>query len=668
MPIRILPELLVNRIAAGEVIVRPASVVKELLENAIDAGATRIEIELANSCRDITVRDDGHGIAREDAALALVRHATSKITQFDDLYDLATRGFRGEALASIASVSRLQILTRRRGDVAGTRILAEGPGEPRIETAGAPEGTEIRVRELFFNTPPRLKFLKSASAELNQVLQMVTRQAFIRPEIGFKVINEKGGLLDLPSSQTWADRVAALLGTGLREHLLDVDEERHGVHITGFVARPAASRKDRRHQFFFINGRPVTSRSLSFVLQEAYRGIIMVQRYPICVLNITLPPGEVDLNVHPTKEEVRFRSETLVNGVLHRVVHGRLQRANLMPTVSFDEGVPSDMAGGDQPILISPQVSPSVAPGFPQQADLLPGMSPTFARHPESAIPVDFQMFTRPLPAVPLPREMESQARVEQELRRLQDDAAGKWAESTPAMPQREPEEFDDEPGSDCSVRPIQNSLRRVEDVPQDAVTYALLRNGVPPEPIGQVSRCYILAALGGDLLIIDQHAAHERLLYLKFSKRQHQVPSQPLLIPVSVDVPPAAIPYMDRLLPEFERFGLKIEHFGGQTYLVQTVPADLPHMNVAGVLVDLLDDFESLGKVEQVEVLRDRIITRMACRAAVKSGDILHIDEMRALIRDIASARLGFTCPHGRPTMVLMTRDQLDKQFKRKV
>ena len=688
MGIRVLPELLVNRIAAGEVIVRPASVVKELLENAIDAGASTVTIELANGCRDLTVRDDGKGFAPEDAPLALVRHATSKIENFDDLYDLATRGFRGEALASIASVARVQILSRQPQAVAGIRIVAEGPGEPRIEQAGAPAGTEIRVRELFFNTPPRLKFLKSPSAELNQVLQMVTRQAFIRPDIGFVVQNEKGRLLDLPSAQDWADRVVALLGGHTREHLLDVNEERHGVHITGFVLRPAASRKDRRHQFFFINGRPVTSRSLSFVLQEAYRGIIMVQRYPVCVLNITLPPGEVDINVHPTKEEVRFRSESLVNGVLHRVVHARLQRANLMPMATFDETAAAGTAqpGADALSIptgqtgATPPVTPINFHAQPMQHDMLPDMGPRVAGA-ESAdggdgiMPLDFRPLTRAVPGVQLPARqtasLESQARADREFNALAAGAVYRESAQMPAsaVPAEDaPGDVvpDADPGLDCSVRPLQSSLRQAPDRPEDAVNYALLRDGVYPEPLGQIARCYILAQMGHDLLIIDQHAAHERLMYLRFSKRKSAPPTQPLLVPVSVDVPATAMGYMDRVIPILEGLGLQVDHFGGQTYLVQTVPADMPHMNVAAVIGDLLDEFEALGKVEEVDIIRDRVITRMACRAAIKSGDLLHIDEMRALIRDIANARLGFTCPHGRPTMVLMTRDQLDKQFKR--
>lgn len=694
MPIQVLPELLVNRIAAGEVIVRPASVVKELLENAIDAGASRVVIEIANGARDITVRDDGMGIAREDAHLALQRHATSKIHEFDDLYRLDTRGFRGEALASIASVARVQILTRRRGDVAGTRILADGPGAPRIETAGAPEGTEVRVRELFFNTPARLKFLKTPAAELNQILQMVTRQAYIRPDIGFTVENERGRMLDLPPAQDWLDRVAALLGGGVREHLLDVDEERHGVHVTGFVARPAAARKDRRNQFFNVQGRPVSSRSMSFVLQEAYRGIIMVQRYPICVLNMTLAEGEVDINVHPTKEEVRFRSESLVNGVLHRVVHARLQRANLMPVVTFDEGQPSDGAGqaNERPagngaptparISSSQPASPPVMGGpdfsaLPQQADMLPDMGPQVSRDPLSTIPVDFSMFTSGL-AMPsaLPPAVRQQAQAAEDFHRIESGevyAHNASPDSSALAAADGPEETPAEApvtavGTDCSVRPVANSLGHVDEAPEDAVNYALLRNGTYPEPIGQIARCYILAQMGHDMLIIDQHAAHERLMYLKFSRRRAAPPSQPLLIPVSVDVPANAVSYMNRLQPVFDELGLRVDHFGGQTYLVQSVPADLAHINVGAVIADLLDDFEALGKVEQVEILRDRIITRMACRAAVKAGQQLHLDEMRALIRDIANARLGFTCPHGRPTMVLMTRAALDKQFKRTV
>lgn len=689
MAIQVLPELLVNRIAAGEVIVRPASVVKELVENSIDAGSTRITVEVANGCRDITVRDDGHGIARDDMPFALIRHATSKITEFDDLYRLHTRGFRGEALASIASVSRIQVLSRTPNDVAGTRVVSDGIGDPRMEPAGAPAGTEIRVRELFYNTPPRLKFMKIPSAEMQQILQMVLRQALILPHIGFTVSNEKGTLMDLPPDQPWAERIASLLGSATREHLLEVDETRHGVRIRGFVLRPAASRKDRRHQFFYINGRPITSKSLSFILQEAYKGIIMVQRYPVCVLDIELPEGDVDVNVHPTKEEVRFRNESLMNGVFHRIVHARLQAANLMPNLTFEETPGSESVV--EPWQPAPAPGPMSRPAT--QGDIIAQLS---HRNPASSFPfessaqnigrpsgpvADFSMFTGGL-SVPGPtfesrrtdQEIADIAFANKDLERVEASFSQDLNFHAPKSGNDDETQADnsthhaDLDTHSCEVRPLKNSIRRLEETREDVLEYALLRNGVLPEPLGQLAQCYIIAACGNDLLLIDQHAAHERLLYLKFSHKLDNPSSQPLLIPVSVDVPPSALAYIDRLLPIFEQLGFQVEHFGGATYVINGIPADLRNADPAAVIGDLLDDFEGLGKVEEMDILRDRIITRMACRAAVKAGAKLHHDEMRALIRDIANARLGFTCPHGRPTMVLLTHDQLDKQFKRVV
>jgi DNA mismatch repair protein MutL len=649
--IRVLPESLVNKIAAGEVIVRPASVVKELVENALDAGASRITVDVGNDCRDIRVADDGAGMTREDAHLALVRHATSKIADFEDLWALDTRGFRGEALASIGAVSRIQVLTRRRGDVAGTRIVAGGAGEPLVEAAGAPEGTEVKVRELFFNTPARLKFLKSAAAELQAILAIITRQALIRPDIGFAVNGDKGALLDLPPGQPWDDRVSMLLGSGTRENLLDVAFERQDVRVRGFILRPAATRKDRRHQFFFVNGRPISSRSLSFAVQEAYRGVIMVQRFPIVVLDVAVPAGEVDVNVHPTKEEVRFRRESLVNGAIHRAVRERLARASLLPTIQFE---PAGIEGDEIPYATARP---------PSQDDFLGAATEGSLGGAPPAIPVDFGLFTaragtggdRALAG--LEREADGFARAEAE---FQATAASVTAATAPKPPVVDGE---------CDVRPVSSSVRRLQEQSDDSSEpHPLARLSSLPEPLGQVSLCYIVARAGHDLLLIDQHAAHERLLYLRFSAARSQPPTQPLLIPVSVDIPASATPFMQRLLPVMAALGMQTEHFGGQTYVVHSVPADLPNMDPGRVLADMLDDIETLGKVEEVGILRDRVITRMACRSAVKAGQELHRDEMAALIRDIVTARLAFTCPHGRPTMVMLTRDQLDRQFKRKL
>lgn len=635
--IRILPESLVNKIAAGEVIVRPASVVKELVENAIDAGATRVVIELSNACRNIRVRDDGGGIAREDLPTALLRHATSKIEKFEDLWQLETRGFRGEALASIAAVARVTILSRAKGEIAGARLESEPGTEPVVEAAGAPEGTDVLVRDLFFNTPVRLKFLKSPASELQFILYMVTRQALIRPDIGFVVTNEKQTLLDVPPHQPWRDRVIALLGMEAADHLLDVAASRHIVSVRGFVATPAFTRKDRRYQFFFVNGRPITSRNLSNVVQQAYKGLLMTQRFAVVVLNVELPARDVDVNVHPTKEEVRFRDEPMVLGIVHKVIQERLAAANLIPSLSL-------------PVENKPL-------GFGAQQELL-SSAQWHGQEPRSSMPGDFTPWTMPSSQATerLLVEISHHVAAQREMDTLLEAAAVALGSSPTTEASRR-----------CDVHPLGQEPAQPAQLDPEALQL-LLAGGTYPEPLGQIADCYIVARAGENLLLIDQHAAHERLLYMKFRVRVGKsVASQPLLIPITVDVPPAIVPRLLELAPHCEAMGMRVEHFGGNTFVVQSVPADVPHLDAGAVLADLADDLEGFGgETMPIEQLRDRIITRMACRAAIKAGQRLQIEEMRQLIRDIVDSRLGFTCPHGRPTMIILTRAQLDRQFKR--
>ncbi|MEI7634754.1 MAG: DNA mismatch repair endonuclease MutL [bacterium] len=621
--IRVLPESLVNKIAAGEVIVRPASVVKELVENAIDAGAQRIRVELGNDCRDIRVSDDGCGMDRDEAALAFVRHATSKISEFEDLWSLTTRGFRGEALASVAAVARVEILTRRRGSVAGTRIRAEGAGEPFVEPAGAPEGTDVRVRDLFFNTPARLKFMKSAASELHQAMTVFTRQTLIEPEIAFTFTAGKSALVDLPARQPWEERITMLLGSQIAGNLLAVNAGRHGAAVRGFVVRPSVTRKDRAHQFFFVNGRPIVSRQLSFMLQEACKGLVMTRRFPVAVLDVVVPAGEVDVNVHPTKDEVRFRNENMISGLAHRAIRETLAAANLMPAIEFD----GDDSAGER------GVQPPLPPGAPPMRD----------SRSANVIPVDFSMFTQSLQPPLAGREASS-------------GAAKQFPEFRhPDFPSSS--SVDNAPADETGTIPAADADDHTAPMP-----FAVM-----PEPLGQIAQCYIVARCGDDLLLIDQHAAHERLIHARLSRGQISPNAQPLLIPVSVDVPAPALAFMNKLLPELAELGLNVEPFGGQTFLVHSIPADLPSLDAAAVISDLIEDCETFGKSADAAELRDRVITRMACRSAIKAGQQLQPPEMRALIRDLGGAQLGFTCPHGRPTMIMLTRDQLDRQFKRK-
>lgn len=652
--IRILPETLVNKIAAGEVIVRPASVVKELVENAIDAGASRILVELANACRDIRVRDDGCGMTRDDLPLALLRHATSKIERFEDLWQLRTRGFRGEALASIAAVARLTILTRPRGELAGARLDSQPGTPPSIQSAGAPEGTDVHVQDLFFNTPVRLKFLKSPASELQAILYMITRQALIRPDIGFSVTHDRRTLLEVPPHQPWHERLCALLGTGLADDLLPLHAERADLTIRGFLVAPRQTRKDRRYQFFYVNGRPITSRTLSSIVAQAYKGLIMTQRFPMVVIDVDLPPGDVDINVHPTKEEVRFRNEPKILGALHRAIQERLASANLLPTLSL--------------------ATPPLAGTAEQPATPAAGSTPPSTSDPARAsleMPGDFTAWTSRAPATPTSAERAAPAdTAPQEHRELDRLVSARldFEQIQRTLTPSFPAETDSDPA--CTVHPLTASLAPPPLPSRDTEPLAaLLAEGSYPEPLGQVADCYIVARAGDNLLLVDQHAAHERLLYLQLCARcQSPAATQPLLLPLTVDVPPEITPILLQLLPDLARLGLHVEHFGGSSFVVQSVPADLPQLDPGGVLADLVDDLQQLARMNQLDLARDRILTRMACRSAIKAGQKLSLEEMNRLIRDLVDSRMGFTCPHGRPTMILLTRHQLDRQFKRKL
>ncbi len=635
MSIKVLAESLINRIAAGEVIVRPSSVVKELVENSLDAGAKHILVELANDCRDIHVRDDGSGIALADVPLALVRHATSKLLEFEDLWELQTRGFRGEALASIAAVSRITVLTRHRDETHGSRVSAEGDASPVVEAAGAPQGTDVRVRDLFFNTPARLKFMKSPASELQQCIAIVLRQGLIRPDVGFVVKGPKGKVfIDVPTDQPWNERVAALLGTGVPENLIPVSKTHNMMTLNGFVLDPAFNRKDRRMQYFFVNGRPITSRNLSAVLSTAYRGRIMTQRFPAAVLNVQMPHREVDVNVHPTKEEVRFHNETFVSGLVFRGVEEALNAGAKMPSVQLDS----------VNFMVARNDAASMEEAFPES----PRVEPPPAR--QQPLPFDVNSFMRPSPDIgTMPGNFTNYTQRNEE---CHPDAA--------------------QPPQPCPV----------EDAPQ-SVSPATVTNSQAlsdmsafadpehfPQVLGQVGLCYIVASAGSDLLLIDQHAAHERLLYQRLLEKDTMKTSdsQALLIPISIDVPASLAPFMDKVCTLMQQYGIEIDHFGGNTYIVHSVPANLLQMDVGAVLLDLVDDIEQKSGKNEIDDLRDHVVTRMACHAAIKAGQALTKDEMTSLLKELIDAKMSFNCPHGRPTMIRLTMDQLDKQFKRKL
>lgn len=635
---------LINQIAAGEVVARPASVVKELVENSLDAGATRIEVSVEDDARTITIRDNGRGMGRKDAKLAIERYATSKIREIDDLLMLTTRGFRGEALAAISSVSRFELLTRPGGeggegaeDEEGTIVRCEGGQNIRCKGTGAPPGTSITVRDLFYNTPARLKFLKSATVEWGHIIKTCIRQALTRPDVAFSIHWRGRPYLNLPANQTLVDRLAAVLPGEAGADLIEVDEVVHGVHASGAISSPNTTRRDRRHQYFFVNGRPIVSRPLMFSLQEAYRGLIMTQRFPLCAIFLEIPGEDIDVNVHPAKEEIRFRNEPLAAGSVHRAAVSALRKANLIPHLHLpkepgakfaNRSIPQDQRIGtgrpsartedrngeqDRQVAQPPQFfNPASSPAAPSEA-----ASPSAQR-------VDAPALLRPDdPATPSPipaAESPSEAN-------YQDDTAAHESE----------------------------------------LIGRLLSGGVRPRLLGQVLSTYILAdAQGLGVLLIDQHAAHEKILYVKYRAQRQRPEIQELLVPYTFETGPAGVAAMEALAPALSAEGFETSHFGGETFLVQTVPVVFDRIDVGKFLKELTEDLGPNELQGEIESLRHRIGASAACRAAVMAGDVLTNAEMQSILDQVLDSREALRCPHGRPTMLLLARDQLDRQFGR--
>ncbi len=685
--VQILPQTLINKIAAGEVIVRPASVVKELVENAFDAEARHIRVEVSRDGRSISVLDDGCGMDEPNAKRAILRNSTSKIRDFEDLEHLTTRGFRGEALASIISVSRFELLTRRPQDTAGVRILASGGQVEKVQPTGTAAGTAIHVRDLFYNTPARLKFLKSPASEFNILTQLLTQQAFSHPDVGLTLVREGAVRFDLPAGQDLRSRIEELLGPVVQGQLIPVRFERAGLRVEGYACRPEASRKDRRWQYLMINGRPIGARQLAFPIQEAYQGLLMKNRFPVVVLDIGVDLAEVDVNVHPTKEEVRFEDERKVAGLLHRAIHDALVSHNLMPSLeltappAFPEGAAALWGGSNdesegQNSESAPPVFSPTNPSMPRPDGVRSSDDPSlpFLFSPKGVVPLTpksggrlggggFAAQARDLfPPHSLPSRRSS--------------SPGEWKASGPegagsclsphVGSSPDSDSFPYEPETGTSSR-----AQAPTPQPDEPFVGCLHRDGgIEPIPLGQVARTYIVAEWGNDLLVIDQHAAHERLLYDRLRARSRErapIQVQTLLLPIPLEVGPAEAGAIEVLLPILREMGLEIHAEESGAYCVTALPSDFDSINVSALVRDLVDEYQELDlSGKGVAQLRDQALIRMACHSAIRAGQTLHPDEMQALLHELAEARVSFTCPHGRPTMTLLRKDQLDRQFGR--
>ncbi len=612
-PVRMLPEEVANKIAAGEVVERPASVVKELIENALDAGATRITVRLvAAGRRTIEVIDNGAGMSEQDVLLAIERHTTSKIRTSEDLDEIRTFGFRGEALASIAAVSRFELVARRAQDEAATRVQVEGGILRQVDHAPAPVGARVSAHRLYFNTPVRAKFLKGITTELSRCIDCVQRFVLSADGVAFQLSHNDKVLLDVPENASLRDRVALIWGLSFVEDLVELHGERECMRFRGLIGTPRLTRSSRSHQFFFLNGRPVANRALQYGFEDGYHQLLTIGRRPVGIVMIEAPPRSVDINIHPAKREVRFRDERAVQSAMREVVRECLSalRAPEKPAAP----IVADYAVPPAPLLDDAQSAPMDAPR---------------ATHP-------------PLPHASPP-------------------AYTAIGEETSTQP----------PAATIGVQTEFAGETNMEDGSGRIIPEAFYR---PVESVGgapvQLFDTYLLVPEEERLLIIDQHALHERLtydsLYAELSDREYE--SQQLIVPLVVDVPPSYVRLLETNIALFSKLGIEIEPFGGHSFQVTAICPLYEDARIPDTICRVLDHLAQ-GDLFSKEEIMDELLRLAveACRGSVKAGDRLTIEERQGLLDGFRRLRPPYTCPHGRPIIIELTQAQMEKSFRRK-
>ena len=595
-PIHVLSDHVINKIAAGEVVERPASVVKELVENALDAGATQIEVEAVGGGRQlIAITDNGSGMGRDDALLSIERHATSKILDVDDIEHVATLGFRGEALAAVSAVSHFTLLTRTAADEAGTEVIVAGGKLTDVKEAGGPVGTRIEARRLFFNVPARRKFLRADQTELAHIRQMFVVYALAHPEVGWRLVVDGREVMRLAAGATLADRLRDIVGADLARQLRPLDLTRHDVTVRGFAGPPAAARQDRTEQYIFVNGRPASAAAIFHAINEGYHTLMPPGRYAPLFLFIVVDPEQVDVNVHPTKKEVRFREPGAIRDAVIAAIRHALQPA---PATAMPNSL----------LTMPPPPVASTAPAATQTKLLIPDLPPprTFA-----------------FPGLPmLPAASATPG----------GEAAAPRAPASPEGPNASAS-----PWLWCRV-------------------------------LGQVGGLYVVLETEDGLVLMDPHAAHERVLFERLLKQytSHAVKSQGLLAPETVELLPAAAEVVRDNLPLLREMGFGLAEFGGDAFIVDGIPACLGGVAARAVLAAVAESLTKGGARGGDAHWVEEAVAQAACKAAVKARDVLRLDEIEQLVVALARADMPYTCPHGRPTIIFTSYAELNRKFGR--
>ena len=652
-----------NLIAAGEVVERPASVAKELLENAVDAGASKVTLEIRDGGMTfLRLTDNGCGMAPGDARTAFLRHATSKLRTAEDLAAIATMGFRGEALAAIASVSRIDLMTKTAGAVSGTSLHLEAGVITEESEAGCPEGTTIIIRDLFYNTPARMKFMKSDSVEGGRVAAALQQQALAHPEVAFTFIRDGKQVLNTPGTGKLEDAVYCVYGRECAK-MVKVESRWDGMLLTGFVTLPTDARPSRALQTFFVNDRPVKSKLLIAALEEAYRNQIMVGKFPACVLHLRLPANTVDVNVHPAKTEVKFLSEKAVFDCVHYGVLGALNKKPDRPEVQFTSKQPSlegrcpEGAEGCKPKVFTPQSATPTAP--------LKGEPKPFFR---TMTAEEYKHFSTAVADAPKPKQETAAATV-------------LAVERERSIPVRETVLT---PATTTSITPPlegrcpegAEGCKSKTFTPQSAAPTAPLE-GEPEQTalempaeiewrmVGELYNSYILVEQGEEAFLIDKHAAHERILFEKLKANQEAISSQMLLSPLPVRLGAEAAAELLANADLLAELGFEVDGFGENTVLLRQIPMDLNPEDAAEAAESLAADLLN-GRRERKDTVRDELLHTVACKAAIKAGWVTSDTELLALVKQVMAREDLKYCPHGRPICITLSKKQLEKQFKR--
>lgn len=660
--IQVLDQVTIDKIAAGEVIERPASIVKELVENAIDAGATHVTIEIEEGGISlIRITDDGSGIMKEDIRNAFLRHSTSKIRNVEDLLHITSLGFRGEALSSIAAVTKVEVITKTKEAILGTRYVIEGGQELSLDEAGASDGTTFIIRQLFYNVPARRKFLKTAMTEAGHVQDLLIRLALSHPEVAFRFLNNNQEKLRTSGSGKLKDVIYNIYGRDVASNLLELDYRQGGIYITGYLGKPLITRGNRNFETFFVNGRYVKSTMISRAVEDAYKDFMMQHKFPFVVLHFQVDTETVDVNVHPTKMELRFQNQQEVYKTVFEAIHRQLLEPELIPQVEVPEP------------LTSPVQKKKKTPS--PDLKLVRRVMPSDSKEAAVSIattPIDSAAQTVPEPVKEEPHNEDYF------IRKMRERVMSYHNRNSSAEVKDQKKIF----------RP-EEQKKRIQTSVREATTYKINETPVVQKPeqlnlfeekllkrevraeyrlIGQVFDTYWLVQFQDNLYIIDQHAAHERVLYERTLKemKNREFTSQYLSPPIILTLSMQEAELLKTHKERFERIGFEIEPFGGEEYAIRAVPANLFSIAKKELFMEMLDNLADGLSTNMTPDIIDEKVASMSCKAAVKGNNRLSAQEVDALIGELLELENPYHCPHGRPTIIAMSKKELEKKFKR--